>query len=111
VIGQTPLRLFRPDATPPTLLAPGDRVRFVPISAAAFARAGGVVVLLASRQTVGGYPRLAAVPSVDLGILAQLRPGGPVHFEESSLAGAHRLHLQREHHWTLARSGLSRLAV
>ncbi|MFN3860275.1 MAG: 5-oxoprolinase subunit PxpB [Roseateles sp.] len=30
LIGRTPLTLFDPRAEPPTLLAPGDRVRFVP---------------------------------------------------------------------------------
>jgi KipI family sensor histidine kinase inhibitor len=29
LIGRTALRLFDPDASPPTLLAPGDRVRFI----------------------------------------------------------------------------------
>lgn len=32
VIGRTPLTLFQPGQTPPTLLGPGDQVRFVPIS-------------------------------------------------------------------------------
>jgi len=32
VIGRTPLRLFDPLAQAPCLLAPGDRVRFVPVS-------------------------------------------------------------------------------
>ncbi len=32
LIGRTPLRLFSPDADPPTLLEMGDRVRFVPIT-------------------------------------------------------------------------------
>ena len=36
LIGRTPLRLFDPTAHPPCLLAPGDQVRFVPISADAF---------------------------------------------------------------------------
>jgi len=31
LIGRTPLRLFTPQNDPPTLLRPGDRVRFVPI--------------------------------------------------------------------------------
>jgi len=31
VIGRTPLKLFRPDADPPSLLRPGDRVRLVAI--------------------------------------------------------------------------------
>ncbi len=37
VIGTTPTSLFFPDREPSTLLAPGDTVRFVPISAEQFA--------------------------------------------------------------------------
>ena len=32
ILGRTPLRLYDPDAAEPTLLRPGDRVRFRPIS-------------------------------------------------------------------------------
>ena len=38
LIGRTPWRLFRPEASPPSLLAAGDRVRFVPICADTFER-------------------------------------------------------------------------
>ncbi|MDQ6647762.1 MAG: 5-oxoprolinase subunit PxpB [Pseudomonadota bacterium] len=38
LIGRTPLRLFDIDADSPSLLAPGDRVRFSAIDQAAFAR-------------------------------------------------------------------------
>lgn len=37
VIGTTPATLFFPDREPPTLFAPGDSVRFVPISADEYA--------------------------------------------------------------------------
>lgn len=36
IIGATPLRLFNPDAESPTLLQPGDEVRFEPINSAQF---------------------------------------------------------------------------
>ncbi|MEO8497245.1 MAG: carboxyltransferase domain-containing protein, partial [Planctomycetota bacterium] len=36
LIGRTPLSLFRPQEDPPTLLLPGDTVRFVPITAEQF---------------------------------------------------------------------------
>jgi KipI family sensor histidine kinase inhibitor len=36
VIGRTPLRVFDPGRDPPSLFAPGDRVRFVPIARRAF---------------------------------------------------------------------------
>ncbi|MFC3549757.1 5-oxoprolinase subunit PxpB [Lysobacter cavernae] len=41
LLGRTPCTLFDPDHDPPTLLQPGDRVRFVAIDAAAFAAASG----------------------------------------------------------------------
>lgn len=37
LIGHTPLRFFDPGKAPPTLFAPGDRVRFVPVDAGAHA--------------------------------------------------------------------------
>jgi len=36
LIGRTPLRMFDPEATPPTLLGPGDRIKFSPIDRATF---------------------------------------------------------------------------
>lgn len=38
VIGRTPLRVFDPRREPPSLLLPGDRVRFAPIARAEFER-------------------------------------------------------------------------
>lgn len=38
VIGRTPLALFDPKRAPPSLLAPGDRVKFIPITLADFER-------------------------------------------------------------------------
>jgi inhibitor of KinA len=41
IIGRTPLHLFRPDASPPSLLNAGDTVRFTPISAQEFEAQSG----------------------------------------------------------------------
>jgi antagonist of KipI len=57
---------------------------------------GEPIVLMADRQTTGGYPRLGQVVTVDLGAAAQLRPGDTVRFEEISLVDAQRLYLERE---------------
>jgi antagonist of KipI len=58
-------------------------------------------------QTIGGYPKIAHVITVDLGIAAQLRAGDVVRFSEISLAEAHRLLLQRERELERFRIGLS----
>ena len=57
---------------------------------------GNPIVLMADRQTVGGYPKIAEVASVDLHLLAQLRPGERLRFEQVSLAQAQALWLKRE---------------
>jgi inhibitor of KinA len=38
IIGRTPLHLFRPEMTPPSLLQAGDKVKFIPISAVEFSK-------------------------------------------------------------------------
>ena len=57
---------------------------------------GKPIVLMADRQTVGGYPKIAEVATVDLHLLAQLRPGERLRFELVSLAQAQALWLKRE---------------
>jgi len=57
---------------------------------------GQPIVLMADRQTVGGYPKIAEVVTVDLHLLAQLRPGDRLRFELVSLAQAQALWLKRE---------------
>ena len=72
--------------------------------------AGQPIVLLPSRQSVGGYPRIAAVAAVDLRRFTQLRPGDKIRFEEIPLGLAHELYLGRERDLTRVRLGLGRLA-
>jgi biotin-dependent carboxylase-like uncharacterized protein len=55
---------------------------------------GQPIVLLNDRQTIGGYPKIGSALSLDAARLAQLRPGGSVHFAPISQHGAHNaLHL------------------
>ena len=69
---------------------------------------GQPIVLLCSRQTVGGYPRLAAVATVEFGRLAQLKQGDSVAFEEIGLVQAHEIYLARERDLNRVRDELSR---
>ncbi len=57
---------------------------------------GQPIVLLADRQSLGGYPRIATVISVDLPILVQVPPGGRVRFVECTLAEAEAARLEEE---------------
>ena len=57
---------------------------------------GEPILLMADHQTTGGYPVLGHVASVDLGSVAQLRPGDAIRFAPISLDEAQRLYLERE---------------
>jgi antagonist of KipI len=58
---------------------------------------GAPIVLMADRQTTGGYPRLGDVITVDLPLMAQLRPGDSVHFALTSLDVAQAEYCRVEH--------------
>lgn len=58
--------------------------------------AGLPIVLLADRQTVGGYPKIATVASVDLPRLGRLLPGQVVHFTAVTVEEAEQLRRDQE---------------
>lgn len=65
---------------------------------------GQPIVLLNDRQTIGGYPKIGSVFSLDIPTLTQRLPGTKVHFEAISIDEAQRfLHLAhfREQHTQL----------
>lgn len=57
---------------------------------------GQPIVLMADRQTTGGYPRIAQVASVDLAQLAQRLPGQSIGFEAIALEQALSLSARQE---------------
>jgi antagonist of KipI len=68
---------------------------------------GKPILLLGDCQTIGGYPKIAHVITVDLGIAAQLCAGDRVLFSEVSLQDAHRLLMERQRDLERFRIGLS----
>ena len=88
----SPRELISAPVTPGTVQVPPD---------------GQPIVLLADAQTIGGYPRLAHVITVDLARAAQLRPGDSVRFTPVSLDEARRLRHAQERALVLLRSGLA----
>ena len=67
---------------------------------------GKPILLLGDCQTIGGYPKIAHVITVDLPIAAQLWPGDAVQFREVSLAEAQELLRAREEDYSRFRIGL-----
>ncbi|MDD3229463.1 MAG: biotin-dependent carboxyltransferase family protein [Oscillospiraceae bacterium] len=50
------------------------------------------IVMLAERQTVGGYPKIATIISVDISKIGQCRPGDQVRFQAVDIDEAQRLY-------------------
>jgi antagonist of KipI len=67
---------------------------------------GHPIVLMADRQTIGGYPKIGHVIAVDLPRLAQARTGDAVKFDEVSLEEAQALLIESEHALALLGAGV-----
>ena len=67
---------------------------------------GAPLVLLRGCQTIGGYPKIAHVITVDLGCAAQLQPFDEVAFKLIDLEEARELLREREREIALFRAGL-----
>lgn len=68
---------------------------------------GKPILLLGDCQTIGGYPKIAHVIKVDLGIAAQLRAGDRARFSEVSRQDATGLLMERERDLERFRIGVS----
>jgi biotin-dependent carboxylase-like uncharacterized protein len=52
---------------------------------------GMPIVMMADRQTTGGYTKIATVISTDIAVMAQLKPGNTVSFKRVDIQEAHRI--------------------
>ncbi|HEX6965716.1 MAG TPA: biotin-dependent carboxyltransferase family protein [Gemmatimonadaceae bacterium] len=68
---------------------------------------GSPIVLMADRQTTGGYPRIGEVATVDLPLLAQLKPGDRVRFTAISLEEAQAPYVERERELARVRQSIA----
>ncbi|GAB7387938.1 5-oxoprolinase subunit PxpC [Bacillaceae bacterium] len=68
---------------------------------------GNPIILLADRQTTGGYPKIAQVATVDLPVIAQVKPGEKIRFQEISLQEAEELHWAREKDMEWLKQGIA----
>lgn len=57
---------------------------------------GQPIVLLADRQTTGGYPIIAHIATIDLPKVGQIKPGESIRFQEISLEEAEMLLIESE---------------
>jgi antagonist of KipI len=61
------------------------------------------ILLMADRQTTGGYPKIAVVITVDLPLAAQLIPGDTIGF---SLVDVHEARAIARHHWAALKTAV-----
>lgn len=60
---------------------------------------GEPIVMMADRQTTGGYAKIASIINVDIPLFAQLRPGQEVRFEKCSVQEAQALIREADERW------------
>jgi urea carboxylase len=70
---------------------------------------GQPIILLAERQTIGGYPQIGHVISVDLPQLARAWPGTRIEFREVTWQEAQQLRKREQRDFAWLRSGLELL--
>lgn len=88
---------YRLDGPPLTLSSPLEMTsEAVTAGTIQVPPSGQPIVLLADRQTIGGYPKIGYVATVDLPIFAQLKPGDVVRFREVSVGEAQHALYARE---------------
>jgi len=68
---------------------------------------GRPIVLMADRQTTGGYPRIGEVASGDLPLVAQLKPGDRLRFRPVTVEEAQQLYLAHEDDLAQARAAIA----
>lgn len=79
---------FRLEGTAINCSADGIVSEGIALGAVQIPSDGQPIVLLRDRQTIGGYPKIGTVFSLDLSLLAQTKPGDRVRFSQIDLAEA-----------------------
>lgn len=68
----------------------------VPFGGIQIPKGGQPIILMADRQTTGGYPRIGTVLSTDIPKVAQLIPHGTIRFQKTSIENAQAKWRQQE---------------
>ena len=70
---------------------------------------GQPIILMADRPTTGGYAKIAPVATVDIPVLAQLKPGARIRFRTVSVEEAQELYRSRESMIRRLRCGIAQM--
>ncbi|MDR1906018.1 MAG: biotin-dependent carboxyltransferase family protein [Clostridiales bacterium] len=67
----------------------------IPLGAVQIPASGKPIIMMADRQTVGGYAKIGAVVSADICVMAQLKPGDSLRFVQVTLKEAKDSYIKR----------------
>lgn len=67
---------------------------------------GNPIILLADRQTTGGYPKIGQIATVDLSLIAQAKPGDSISFTKITTEEAQRLYVSQENNIQQLKQGI-----
>lgn len=88
---------YRLDGSPIEHLGSADLLsNAIAIGSIQVPSSGRPIIMMADRQTTGGYPKIATIVRSDLAKIAQVCPGQKVIFEKVSLAQARHSWLEKE---------------
>ncbi len=68
----------------------------IPLGGIQVPSSGQPIILMADRQTTGGYTRIGTVITADIPKVAQVPPGGTIRFEECTIEQAHIAYQEKE---------------
>jgi biotin-dependent carboxylase-like uncharacterized protein len=80
------------------------------LGAIQFPADGQPIILLNDRQTIGGYPKIGSLLTLDIGKLAQLSAGAKLRFEAISIDQAQSLLLEHEKQFSAGASKLIKIS-
>lgn len=78
----------------------------IPLGAVQVPAEGNPIILLADRQTTGGYPKIATIISVDIPKIAQGKPGDQVRFHVVDIDESHYLLREQERVFRILKAGV-----
>ena len=67
---------------------------------------GQPIILMADSQTIGGYPKIAEVITVDIPVVAQAQPGDELQFKLVTIEEAQRRYQEQEEKMNVLRRGI-----
>ena len=70
---------------------------------------GAPIIMMADRQTTGGYTKIATVITSDINIVGQLKPGDSIRFKSIDIVEAHKIYKEYMNNFDVIRECVAKL--